>query len=191
MMGSKVRIFTPIAAVSLDDLIPVDHFYRHLDRKLDLPFVRDPVKETYAASGRPSIDPVVIFKLQLVMFFEGIRSERQLVRHAADSRRPKTGMVYAAFAYDCSGASTLRPCGSRLPKSQTPAQKARVGTPPVPNRGNVGLFLGAFVGCARARFWKGIVSGADWFSFLNTEDAWRPSLLLSLSRHFSTGWSSF
>ncbi|MGO8948357.1 MAG: transposase [Ktedonobacterales bacterium] len=30
----------------------------------------------YALGGRPSIDPVVFFKLQLVMFFEGVRSER-------------------------------------------------------------------------------------------------------------------
>jgi hypothetical protein len=37
-----------------------------------------------AGGGRPSIDPIVFFKLQLVMFFEGIRSERQLMRHAAD-----------------------------------------------------------------------------------------------------------
>jgi hypothetical protein len=29
------------------------------------------VQERYAARGRPSIDPVIIFKLQLVMFFEG------------------------------------------------------------------------------------------------------------------------
>jgi hypothetical protein len=29
--------------------------------------------------GRPSIDPVVFFKLQLIMFFEGIRSVRQLL----------------------------------------------------------------------------------------------------------------
>jgi len=29
--------------------------------------------------GRPSIDPVVFFKLQLIAFFEGIRSERQLM----------------------------------------------------------------------------------------------------------------
>jgi transposase len=42
------------------------------------------VQETYAGGGRPSIDPVVFFKLQLVMFFEGLRSERQLMRHAAD-----------------------------------------------------------------------------------------------------------
>lgn len=37
----------------------------------------------YAAIGRPSIDPVV-FKLQLVLFFEGLRSERQLMRVVAD-----------------------------------------------------------------------------------------------------------
>ncbi len=84
MMGSKARIFSPIAVVSLDDLVPADHFYRHLDQKLDLSFVRDLVKETYAAGGRPSIDPIVFFKLQLVMFFEDIRSERLLMRLVAD-----------------------------------------------------------------------------------------------------------
>jgi hypothetical protein len=30
------------------------------------------------------VDPVVFFKLQLVRFFEGIRSERELMRVAAD-----------------------------------------------------------------------------------------------------------
>lgn len=29
--------------------------------------------------GRPAIDPVVFFKIQLIMFCEGIRSERQLM----------------------------------------------------------------------------------------------------------------
>ena len=64
--------------------MPQDHFYRHLERTLDLSFVREFVQETYAGGGRPSIDPVVFFKLQLVMFFEGIRSERQLMRQASD-----------------------------------------------------------------------------------------------------------
>ena len=72
MMGSKARIFTPITAVWLEELVPANHFYRHLDRVVDLSFVRDLVKETYAERGRPSIDPVVFFKLQLVMFFDGI-----------------------------------------------------------------------------------------------------------------------
>jgi transposase len=84
MMGTKTRLFTPVPSVSLEELVPADHFYRHLDRVLDLRFVRDLVKACYTGIGRPSIDPVVFFKLQLVMFFEGLRSERQLLRLAAD-----------------------------------------------------------------------------------------------------------
>ena len=84
MMGTKARLFTPIAVVSLEELVPQEHFYRHLDQVLDLSFVRDLVKATYAHGGRPSIDPVVFFKLQLVMFFEDIRSERLLMQLVAD-----------------------------------------------------------------------------------------------------------
>jgi transposase len=84
MMGTKERAFAPVVAVSLEALVPPDHFYRHLDRALDLSFVRELVQDTYAARGRPSIDPVVFFRLQLVMFFEGIRSERLLMRLVAD-----------------------------------------------------------------------------------------------------------
>jgi transposase len=58
---TKVRIFAPIAVVSLEDLVPLTHFYRYLDHVLDLSFVRDLVKETYAGGGRPSIDPVVFW----------------------------------------------------------------------------------------------------------------------------------
>jgi transposase len=72
MMGTKQRHFAPLVNVSLEALVPQGHFYRHLERTLDLSFVREFVRETYAAGGRPSIDPVVFFKLQLVMFFEGI-----------------------------------------------------------------------------------------------------------------------
>jgi transposase len=84
MMGTKARCFTPVPAVSLEELVPADHFYRHLDRVLDLSFVRDLVQDRYASGGRPSVDPVVFFKLQLVMFFEGLRSERLLMRTVAD-----------------------------------------------------------------------------------------------------------
>ena len=40
-------------------------------------------RELYAERGRPSIDPVIFFKLQLIMFFEGIRSERKLIETAS------------------------------------------------------------------------------------------------------------
>ena len=83
-MGRKERHFAPLVSVSVEDLVPADHFYRRLDAHLDLSFVREWVRDKYAARGRPAIDPVVFFRLQLVMFFEGLRSERQLMRLAAD-----------------------------------------------------------------------------------------------------------
>jgi transposase len=84
MLGpAKPRRLDEPLAVSLEDLVPYDHFYRHLEAKLDLSFVRDWTRDLYAGRGRPSIDPVVFFKLKLVMFFEGIRSERQLIQTAS------------------------------------------------------------------------------------------------------------
>jgi transposase len=84
MMGTKARAFAPIPSVTLEDLVPPDHVYRRLERSLDLGFVRALGHDASAESGRPSIDPVVFFKLQLILFFEGIRSERQLLRAVAD-----------------------------------------------------------------------------------------------------------
>ena len=84
MMGCKDRTFGPLPPLTLEELVPADHFYRHLERSLDLNFVRDLVGTRYANRGRPSIDPVVFFKLQVVMFFEGLRSERQLMRVVSD-----------------------------------------------------------------------------------------------------------
>ena len=76
MMGQKDRAFEPLPPVTLEDLVPPHQFYRHLERSLDLSFVRDLVHGTYADVRRPSSDPVVFFTLQLILFFEGLRSER-------------------------------------------------------------------------------------------------------------------
>ena len=78
MMSEKQRVFMP-QIILLEAIVPEDNFYRQLESTLDLSFVRDLVQALYKPFGRPSIDPVVFFKLQLIMFFEGIRSERQLM----------------------------------------------------------------------------------------------------------------
>jgi transposase len=80
MLGPpKVCCLDEPVTASLDALVAPDNFYRRLAAALDLSFVRDWVADCYATRGRPSIDPVVFFKLQLIMFFEDIRSERQLM----------------------------------------------------------------------------------------------------------------
>jgi hypothetical protein len=55
MMGTKERCFAPLVNVSLEELVPQDQFYRHLEHTLDLSFVREFVEPTYAGGGRPSI----------------------------------------------------------------------------------------------------------------------------------------
>jgi hypothetical protein len=41
MMGKKERHFAPLINVSIEELVPRDHFYRHRERTLDLSFVRE------------------------------------------------------------------------------------------------------------------------------------------------------
>lgn len=62
MMGTKIRDFAPLPELSLEELVPKNHFYRRLEERLDLSFVRYLVQPLYAGGGRPSVDPVVFFK---------------------------------------------------------------------------------------------------------------------------------
>src|SRR5258708_12545514 len=83
MMGLKERTFAPLTVVSVEELVPQDHFYRHLHKVLDLSFVYDLVREHYSVSGRPPIYQIAFFNLQLVMFFEDIPYEPLLSRQVA------------------------------------------------------------------------------------------------------------
>ena len=98
-MGTKEPCFALLLNVSLEDLVPADHFYCRLERTLDLSFVCEYVHENLAGGGRPSIDPIVFFKLQLVMFFEGLRSELQLMRHADDLLSVRLYLGYAWMSH--------------------------------------------------------------------------------------------
>ncbi|MCD6031595.1 MAG: transposase [Thermomicrobiales bacterium] len=58
-------------------------------------FVRNWTQDLYAERGRPSIDQVVFFKLQLAMFFEGIRPERKLIETASRNLADRWYLGYA------------------------------------------------------------------------------------------------
>src|SRR6266699_1896146 len=94
MLGIKTRNFVPLVNVSLEELVPADHFYRQLEQKLDLSFVRGLTGKSYARGGRPSIDPIVFFKLQLVMFF-------------GNCSGPLTARAYAETGVECSPIEDL------------------------------------------------------------------------------------
>ena len=51
--GEEGAGFAPLPPRMLDDLVPADHFDRHLERSLDLACVRDLVRDAYPETGRP------------------------------------------------------------------------------------------------------------------------------------------
>src|SRR5512146_3044800 len=67
--------------VSIEALVPGGHLLRKVDGAVDFSFIGERVKHLYCAdNGRPALDPVVVFKLLLLGYLYGVRSERQLMR---------------------------------------------------------------------------------------------------------------
>jgi transposase len=76
-----VHAFDPKVETSIDleSFVAADHFLRRIDRVLDLSFLRELTARRYAAEqGRPSIDPEVYFRMQLVAYFYGIAKDRRV-----------------------------------------------------------------------------------------------------------------
>jgi transposase len=67
--------------VSVESLVPSEHLLRKIDMVVDFSFIHDRVKHLYCEdNGRPALAPVVLFKLLLLGYLYGVRSERQLMR---------------------------------------------------------------------------------------------------------------
>ena len=66
--------------VIIDTLVPEDHLLRKIKKHIDFSFINDMCREYYCLdNGRPAIEPVIIFKMLLIGYLFGIRSERRLV----------------------------------------------------------------------------------------------------------------
>lgn len=87
-----------ISMVCIEDLVPKNHILRDIDKAIDFGFIYDEVKDLYSAdTGRPSIDPVVLFKIVLIQYTFGIRSMRQTIKEI------EVNMAYRWFlGYDLS-----------------------------------------------------------------------------------------
>jgi len=76
-----VQAFEPKtkANIDLESFVAEDHFLRRINRVLDLSFIRELTTARYSdGQGRPSIDPEVYFRMQLVAYFYGITKDRRL-----------------------------------------------------------------------------------------------------------------
>ncbi len=67
--------------VTMEQLVPQNHLVRKIDNAIDFEFIRDEVAHLYSKdNGRPPVDPVRLFKIILLGYIFGIKSERQLVK---------------------------------------------------------------------------------------------------------------
>ena len=72
--------------IDLESFVAADHFLRGINRVLDLSFIRELTAVRYAdGQGRPSIDPEVYFRMQLVAYFNGITTDRRLCEEVHDN----------------------------------------------------------------------------------------------------------
>ncbi|ABK62161.1 ISBma2, transposase [Clostridium novyi NT] len=81
MLTNNERKQNQLELVYIENLVPENHILRKIDKYIDFSFIRDLTKDLYCPdNGRPSVDPVVLFKMLFIGYLFGIRSERQLVK---------------------------------------------------------------------------------------------------------------
>jgi transposase len=77
--------------LTIDQLVPKDHLVRKIESTFDFSFIYPLVENLYSGIGRPSIDPVVLFKMVFIQYIFGIRSMRQTIKEI------ETNMAYRWF----------------------------------------------------------------------------------------------
>lgn len=67
-----------VTMVSIEDLVPQEHLLRQISNAVDFSKIYEFVEELYCEdNGRPSIDPVVLFKMVLIQHLYGLPSLRR------------------------------------------------------------------------------------------------------------------
>ena len=67
-------------SVDLDKRVRKNHPLRKVAQKIDFSFVREDVKDCYGYNGNEGLDPEIILKLIFLLFWDNIRSERELMQ---------------------------------------------------------------------------------------------------------------
>lgn len=79
MMGRQSGQLS-MMVMDLSELIPNNHLLRRISQVISFDFIYEILEPYYPSNGRPSIDPISMFKMLLVGYLYGIKSERRLVQ---------------------------------------------------------------------------------------------------------------
>ena len=79
MLEKNVKNREQVEIICIEDLVPQEHLLRKIDKAVDFNKIYEFVEELYCAdNGRPSIDPVILFKMVMIQHLFGIRSLRRV-----------------------------------------------------------------------------------------------------------------
>lgn len=78
MITKNENIQAEIIMCTLEQIVPNNSLFRKIDKYIDFSFIYEEVKDMYSENnGRPSIDPVVLFKLVFIQALDGLKSMRK------------------------------------------------------------------------------------------------------------------
>ena len=78
MITINKNIQSEILMTTMEEIVPEDSLFRKIDKYIDFTFIYAKVKDLYCDNnGRPSIDPVVLFKIVFIQTLDGLKSMRQ------------------------------------------------------------------------------------------------------------------
>ena len=78
MITINKNIQSEILMTTMEEIVLEDSLFRKIDKYIDFTFIYDKVKDLYCENnGRPSIDPVMFFKIVFIQALDGIKSMRQ------------------------------------------------------------------------------------------------------------------
>lgn len=77
MITIRKEIQSEILMTTMEEIVPEGSIFRKVDKYIDFTFIYEEVKELYSDIGRPSIDPVVLFKIVFIQALDGIKSMRK------------------------------------------------------------------------------------------------------------------
>lgn len=78
MLTINKNIQSEIICTTMEEMVPENSLFRKIDKYIDFTFIYDEIKDLYCEdNGRPSLDPVVLFKLVFIQTLDGIKSMRK------------------------------------------------------------------------------------------------------------------
>lgn len=79
MQGKEHYQYRLFSIVNLAEMIAKNHILVRLDKTLTLDFIYNLTQDFYSSdNGRPSIDPVLFFRQQLIEYLFGVHTNRWL-----------------------------------------------------------------------------------------------------------------